>query len=273
MKRLSLVPLFLLFALVSPLHAELDLDQEVLIIPDTHNEKPYIWHVLRDPKDFELVMDSAGITAGNDTGYTFRIDRKQGGDISDLHVFITDGDLHAYKHIRPEAAGEGYKFTYDAPGAGKYRFEVVFKTPKGWVNLRKDVRIKSSGRVEKESDEGYGVKVKLIPKKIYAEHVVTFLYEISRYGKPLKDLEKIDGVDMHAAAWDEDLKEFIYAVPKQNLGGPEVAVSFVFMRPGKHAVFAEFRHGGTVRKIDMVVDVREEPRNDANSIENTKPSD
>ncbi len=275
-KIFLLLPLLLSIP-VSPSFAELDLDQEVLIIPDTHNEKPYIWHVLKSPKDFELVMDYPGATAGKDTAYTFGINRKQGEDISDMHVFITDDDLHAYKHVRPETAGENYKFTYNAPWAGKYRFEIVFKTPKGWVNLRKDIRIKGERRKEdsegKELDEGYGIKVKLIPKKIYSEHAGTVLYEISYQGKPLKELEKIDGIDMQAAAWDEDLKEFIYAIPRQNLGGPEVAVSFVFMRPGKHAIFAEFKHNGKLRKIDMVVDVLEELRVDPNSIENIKPSE
>ncbi len=91
-------------------------------------------------------------------------------------------------------------------------------------------------------------------------------------GIPLKGLEKIDGFDMQVAAWDEDMKEFIYATPRQNLGGPEVAVSIVFMRPGKHAVFGEFKHNGVIRKVDLVVDVREEPKEDGGSIWDIKPS-
>ena len=92
-------------------------------------------------------------------------------------------------------------------------------------------------------------------------------------GKPLKDIEKIDGSDIQVAAWDEDLKEFIYMTPKQNLGGPEVAVSIVFMRPGKHALFGEFRYNGIIRRIDTVVFVNAEPRSGPGAIENLRPAD
>ena len=98
--------------------------------------------------------------------------------------------------------------------------------------------------------------------------MVTILYEIMYKGAPLKGLEKIDGFDMQVASWDEDLKEFIFATPKQNLGGPEVAVSIVFMRPGKHAVFGEFKHKGVIRKVELVVGVQEEPKEDGGSIQN-----
>jgi hypothetical protein len=45
------------------------------------------------------------------------------------------------------------------------------------------------------------------------------------------------------------------------------------MKPGRHAVFAEFKHNGVVRKVDMVVNVNEEPRDDRDFIQNLKPSE
>ena len=56
MKTIVFVMLF--FACVPPslASADLDLDQEVLVIPDTHNAKPYIWHVRQDPQGYELVF-------------------------------------------------------------------------------------------------------------------------------------------------------------------------------------------------------------------------
>ena len=101
---------------------------------------------------------------------------------------------------------------------------------------------------------------------------MTIVYEIMHKGAPLKGLEKIDGFDMQVASWDEDLKEFIFATPKQNLGGPEVAVSIVFMKAGKHAVFGEFKHKGVIRKVDLAVDVWEEPKEDSGSLFNLKPA-
>ena len=260
----------------APSHAQLDLEKEVLIIPDTHNEKPYMWKVLRNPKDYELNLQY-DTTAGTETTFRLGIRSKGPSKIDDLHVFIADEDLHIYRHMRPVKSGDGeYLFSFKAPQAGKYRVETVFKTQEGWINLSKDVKIKgdkkSSEPEVKPGDEDYSVKARLIPKRIYSEHVVTILYEIMYKGAPLKGLEKIDGFDMQVASWDEDLKEFIFATPKQNLGGPEVAVSIVFMRPGKHAVFGEFKHKGVIRKVELVVGVQEEPKEDGGSIQNLKPS-
>ena len=276
--KTKLLPLLLFFLLLAAAasHAQLDLEKEVLIIPDTHNEKPYMWKVLRNPKDYELNLQY-DTTAGTETTFRLGIRSKGPSKIDDLHVFIADEDLHIYRHMRPVKSGDGeYLFSFKAPQAGKYRVETVFKTQEGWINLSKDVKIKgdkkSSEPEVKPGDEDYSVKARLIPKRIYSEHVVTILYEIMYKGAPLKGLEKIDGFDMQVASWDEDLKEFIFATPKQNLGGPEVAVSIVFMRPGKHAVFGEFKHKGVIRKVELVVGVQEEPKEDGGSIQNLKPS-
>ncbi|MDI6744380.1 MAG: hypothetical protein QMD07_03270 [Thermodesulfovibrionales bacterium] len=264
--KTKLLPLLLFFLLLAAAasHAQLDLEKEVLIIPDTHNEKPYIWKVLRNPKDYELNLQY-DITAGKETTFSMDLRSKEISKIDDLRVFIVDTDLHIYRHIRPVKSADGkYLFSFKAPQTGKYRIETVFKTKGEWINISKDVKIKGDKKTSepetKPGDEDYSVKAKLIPKRIYSEHVVTIFYEIMYKGAPLKVLEKMEGFDMQVASWDEDLKEFIYATPKQNLGGPEVAVSIVFMRAGKRAVFAEFKHKGIIRRVDLVIDVREEPK-------------
>lgn len=279
LKKILMVFLLLLAASFDA-QAELDFGQEVLVIPDTHNEKPYIWNVQVNPHEYELILEPGQPLAGEPADFGFSINSKSGEAIGDLHVFITDKELHAYKHIKPEFNNGRYRFVYNAPWAGKYRIEVVFNAGNGWINLRKDINVKGRRADHEafghEDDKGYSVKAKLIPRKIYAEHVVTVLYELSYNGTPIKGLEKIGGTDMQVAAWDEDLKEFIYATSKQNLGGPEVAVSFVFMRPGKHAIFAEFKHNGVIRKIDLVVNVYEEPKHDSsegNGVRDLRPSD
>jgi len=57
MKMLAIF--LMLFVPVSPSFGQLDLEQEVLIIPDTHDAKPYIWDVMRNPRGFHLVMDKS----------------------------------------------------------------------------------------------------------------------------------------------------------------------------------------------------------------------
>jgi len=105
-----------------------------------------------------------------------------------------------------------------------------------------------------EQDKDYSVNVKLIPEKVYAEHVVTLIYEISRNGVPVNYPDKIDGADVLLASWDESRKDFIFMASRQNVNG-QIAVSLVFMRPGRHRVFAEFMHNGEVRVFDHEVEV------------------
>ncbi len=244
--------------------AELDLEQEVLIVPDTHNEKPYIWKVNRNPKDYELVLGYDNLVAGKDNPVELIVSPPSGEKVNNMHVFIVDADLHDYAHIRPDKDVTGkYTFRFNPRLTGKYRVETVFESSKGWVSIGKDIRVKGgkSGSISDTNpgDEDYHVAVKVIPRKIYTKHVFTLLFDIKYKGEPLKGIEKVDGFDMQVATWDEDLKEFVYATPKQNLGGPEVAVSIVFMRDGKHAAFAEFRHKGISRRVDLVVEALEEP--------------
>jgi len=259
---LTILPLLLMSA---SSHAQSDVKKEKLIIPDTHNEKPYIWKVKRNPKDYEFTLQYENAAAGAETVFSMDIRSKSQTKIEGLHVFITDKDLHIYRHLRPIMSGDGkYTFAFKPPQEGKYRVEAVFKTQDGWINISRDIKIKGGKKVSESEtiagDEDYSISVRLIPKKVYSEHVVTVLYEIKYKGTLLKELEKMDGFDMQVAVWDEDLEEFIYATPKQNPGGPEVAVSIVPMTAGKHAVFAEFKHKGIVRKIELVVNVYEEPR-------------
>ncbi len=259
-----------LLAAVVPARADLDLEQEVLIIPDTHNEKPYIWHVARNPRGYDLNLSWSG-TEGK---FILSIGRDRPAALSDLHVFVADHDLHSFAHRRPEAiSNAAYAFDFVPTRDGRYRFEIVFRTDVGWVNLRKDLELSGSGRKKDADDSDYAASVKPIPKNAYADHVTTFLYELAYQGSPLSDLERIDGVDMVLASWDEDLREFIFATPRQNLGGPKVAVSVVFGKPGRHAVFSEFRHRGRTQTVEFFLNVLAEPNSDPYSIENLKPAD
>jgi len=128
MKKIFLFTLLLPIVLFSSSSwADLDLDKEVLVIPDTHNEKPYIWHVERNPSDYELVMDNNQESPNN--RFSFKIQSETSAQINEMHVFITDEDLHTFAHVRPVINSDGkYAFDFNAPLTGKYRFEVVFKT-------------------------------------------------------------------------------------------------------------------------------------------------
>jgi hypothetical protein len=176
-----------------------------------------------------------------------------------MHVFITEKELSTFRHIRPIFDQGNYKFRYNPPWDGKYRFEIVFKASGKWI--KRSIKIKFKGRNkdkfpdESLSDTGYNVKIKTIPEEIYANHVGTFIYEISYKGNPIQGIEKIDGFDMQVAAWSKSRRDFIYATPKQNFGGSEVAVNIVFPNSTEYTIFAEFKHNGILRRVKYNVDI------------------
>jgi len=254
---LSILPVII----PSLLFAQLDLEQEVLVIPDTHDAEPYKWKKSWNIRDYDLRMEYGTLIAGNDSEFIFSIKTKTPKTINDVNVFITDKGLNVFKHLRPESEKGKYKFIFSAPSQGKYRLEFVFKTVEdGWINMSENISIKEGVRKEIffEQDKTYSVNVKLFPEKVYAEHVVTLLYEINYNGTPVKYPEKMEGVDILLASWDESRKEFICAGSRQNVNG-QIAASIVFMRPGRHRFFSEFMHNGTVRVFETDIDVLEEP--------------
>jgi hypothetical protein len=101
--------MIVMFPFISvPAFSELDLEQEVLIIPDTHNEKPYIWHVATNPRGYELILSENRGKAGEEQTFGFRIVSPSGNRPDSVHVFITDDDLHAYIHRKGERTGDEY---------------------------------------------------------------------------------------------------------------------------------------------------------------------
>jgi hypothetical protein len=243
--------------------AQLDFEQEVIVIPEMHEVEPYIWRTSMNPWAYRLSLQyDKRAVAGNDIDFTFQIRSKTGESLSDMHVFITDKRLTTYRHVRPVLSDGQYRMTYNPPWAGKYRFEIVFRAADEWIRLSKNVKIKGSNKEkmpdERLTDAGYSVKIIPIPEQIYADHVTTFIYEFRYNGEPLTGIEKLNGVDMQAAVWDETRRFFMYATPKQNPGRSDAAISMVFTSPREYTIFAEFKHNGKIQRIRHVIDVLEE---------------
>lgn len=256
---------FFILSVIIPslLFAQLDLEQEVISIPDTHAAQQYMWKAIINPSGYNLSTQFGKPAAGENAEFSFAILPPEGEsfDKKSVHIFITDTDLQEYEHIRPEGTGSGkYHFTFHPPRAGRYRVEIIFRTEYGWADMIGDFRAKGGKTKEDKTEKSgeYSVQVQMIPEKAFSGHVVTFVYEIKRNGEPVSNLEKVDGFDLQVASWDRRLNEFIYATPRQNTGGPKAAVSMVFRNTGMHRVFAEFRHNGTVQGFIHTVEVEEE---------------
>ncbi len=266
MKRwLMCVPMVLLFV-SSPAFGFLDLEQEVLHIPDTHETNNYVRSLRHNPEGYDATIN--GKAAGGAVEITLGLVLPPGERADDLRIFVTDRKADRFYPAEPVSAGEaGYRFTMSPPRAGSYRFEVLFRTPEGWVRLSRNVKLPAAsggGPEASDPDAGYQVYAKTFPRRVYADHVATFLYEVFYEGTPVTDLEPVGGHDLVVAAWDLGwwgaLDTFVFGESRQNLGGPEAAASLVFDEPGRYAVFAQFRHRGRVRVIESTVTVHLEQK-------------
>lgn len=260
--------MFIYLLLPAASHAGFDIEQEVLTIPDYHDIAAYEWKVERNPKGFGFTFAPSQSPEGTNHELDISIpaDRK----IEEMHVFMTNKALDIFEQFIPQPGQRNkYKFTYAFPEAGSYYFEVALRTGKGWVNLSKKVEIEKAAfrakNVKSLEDQGYEIKIKHIPSSaVWTQHVTTLVFEIFLNGKPVHNLESIQGSDMHLFAWKtfwfKKVGHFEYATSRQNLGGPEVGVSLVFKKTGRYKIFAQFKHLNTIHTIQMELDVGHEPQ-------------
>lgn len=254
----------------STVSAFLDFDQEVLHIPATHESKKYTWQVRENPQGFNAIFEMNGTVDENTPGHPGHLVKlafPPDETVEEVHMFIVDKKFKFFTHILPDKKKDNvYAFDPEITRKGKYRIETILKMKNDWVRLNQNINFApktiKTENTEKES-QGYTIKVKKIPGKVYADHVVTFVFEITLDGKPMTGLEKTGGSEIHLAAWGTSFfkrfGEFTYATSAQNLGGPEAAVSMVFMDNGLHKVFAQFKHRAEIHTVETEVSVYFEP--------------
>ncbi len=255
--------------------AQLDLEQDVIVIPDTHEVEKYRRKVIVKPDDIDFTLTPENMVASVDTEFRLFLQSKKDEKIGKVHIFVTNETLNQFNHIYPEKKGDDtYRFLYYAPMAGKYRLEIIFESERGWINLKKDIVISEAkdnpdiAKREKDVDL-YHVKVESHPQKVYSEHVVTFVYDLSYNGAPIEEIERIGDATMHLAAWNEDLDHFVYYITDKNMINAKAAISAVFMHIGTYKVFTEFKHNSETNIVDFVVDIKKEPEKEKQNMRGT----
>lgn len=237
-----------------------DLTAETIELPDTHADKSeYIWKVKRNPDGygFELESEKGEKNSGK---YALQTAVPDGVDIDSMILFFADTDLDRAGVLFPEKTADRY--VVDIPALdGEYKFELVMQTSEGVVNLSEEKSFEASGALPPVNTQSM---LELEPKKLYAEHIASFIFHLKAGGKPVYDLEKMQGHDMLLIAWNKsfffNMSQFLFATPKKSIGGPDVAVSTVFKNPGVFVVFGFFKHNGKIDCIRKEVDMYyEEP--------------
>jgi len=242
-----------------------DLDKESLQIPDTHESKQFIWEVRKNPRGFVVSIEQSKPLESPIINFRVIISPPENEKIESAQFFMVDKDFRHYEHIFPtQQTGNVSLFNFQPASENQYRIETVLKTDKGWVKIDRDLKFADIKPALEKSEnlKNYQINIKTFPQKVYADHTVTFVFEIFYNGEPVTGLEKIKESEIHLASWGtsffNSFGEFIYATSSQNLGGPEAGVSMVFERPGTHKIFATFRHLGKNHTIETEIEAMEE---------------
>jgi len=244
--------------------ADLDFGQAVIHIPDTHDAAPYVWQVKKEPPGYR-----AEIARGPEPGaYLLTVSPAPGQDSPPPDLFLTDNRLASFSHpaLNRRADG-GYLFTAVLRAGQEYLAEIVFRDGADWINLRRKFTAAAAAAPDAGAEKagaGYEVRIKQFPEKIYAKHAATFVFEVLQDGRPLADLEPVEGALLRLAVWRRGswfrgAGDFIFADSHGNESETEAAVSLVFNESGPHRLFAEYRHQGLTRLVSKEVKIWLEP--------------
>ncbi|MEX0917834.1 MAG: copper resistance protein CopC [Candidatus Paceibacterota bacterium] len=205
-----------------------------------------------------------------------------------LHMVIVGKDMDYFAHIHPEddgvadVPGAQFSIAHTFPEAGTYIVAIDYLH--GLTAESRHFLVEVSGGPEQEEtprlyDSPYTVgpyEVGLSYSQPFVNEEATLLFDFTKDGKPVYDLEPYLAAAMHLAVVKHDLSEFIHThgevhrpgelqqstdggghnhAPPPLQFGPSVEAHPVFPSEGLYTVFGEFKHEGEVRNVRFTVRV------------------
>jgi hypothetical protein len=184
------------------------------------------------------------------------------------HVIIVSEDLHTYQHIHPEMVEPGWmRVDTKFPRKGLYRIyfqctptkaeEMTFKS-NTWVNYSRPPRVDLKLDADKPKDiDGYTFKVSSLPTA--ENEMVQFNVDISKKGRPVRNIRKYLGAGGHGVIISADGKEFLHVHPmteavKGNYFSP-IGFHTAVPRKGIYKVWVQVLIDGKVRTVDWTFKV------------------
>jgi hypothetical protein len=179
----------------------------------------------------------------------------------DLHLIVVRRDTSGFQHLHPEQGDDGTwstPLTLDAPGA--YRAYADF-APEGEPARTLAVDLVVPGEYAPEplpapsrtaEVDGYTVT---LDGDLRSGDLV---FEVSRDGRPVDDLEPYLGAGGHLVVLREGDLGYLHVHPEGDLDtGPEIAFVAEAPSDGRYRLFLQFQHGGTVRTAAFTADTEE----------------
>lgn len=229
---------------------------------------------------YTLVPETTVLTPGEPVDFRFTVTGPDGSPLTayqvqhekKLHLIVVSRDLGEFLHLHPDEAGDGvWSVKLTLPRAGAYRAFADF-VPEGATGLTLGVDLFAPGDhtprpLPKPSRtataDGYTVTMTGTLAAGAADELV---FEVSRDGKPVTDLQPYLGAFGHLVALRAGDLAYLHVHPEDTAaataGGStaeRVAFHTKVPSPGDYRLFLDFKHEGTVHTAAFTVRAEREP--------------
>jgi len=178
-----------------------------------------------------------------------------------MHLMVVRRDLTHYHHLHPRMdAGGTWTAPITFPEPGVYRVLADFATAGRGLTLGTNLEVPGPYEpVPLQAPEtaartdGYEVG---LDARVRAGGDASLVFEVSREGREVDDLEPYLGALGHLVALREGDLAFLHVHPEADEGsGPRVAFRAAFPSEGRYRLFLQFAHANEVRTVAFTVEV------------------
>jgi hypothetical protein len=204
---------------------------------------------------FRFRLDAGSLHAGEPARLDLTLDR-DGESFTQLdeahgeppfHLILVRRDLAGYVHVHPRLKGERFTATVKLPTAGIWRAYADFEVDGKKIVLGRDLLVPGSFTPQELSAprdtatvDGYDVRLR---------RGADLTFEISRAGRPVRDLQPYLGAGGHLVAIREDDLAYLHVHPRESSRPGTATFETELNDPGRYALFFQFKHGDSVHTV------------------------
>ena len=178
-----------------------------------------------------------------------------------MHLMVVRRDLTHYRHLHPSMGADGtWSAALTFPEPGDYRMFADFAAAGRGVTLGDDLEIpgpyETVPLLAPAGADRVGEYEVALSSDVVAGGEASLVFDVSRNGRPVEDLEPYLGALGHLVALREGDLAFLHVHPEAEDGsGPRISFRATFPSEGRYRLFLQFAHGGRVQTAAFTVEV------------------
>ena len=168
-----------------------------------------------------------------------------------LHLILVRRDLAGYVHVHPRLNGDRFTASVTLPTAGIWRAYADFEVDGEKIVLGRDLFVPGGFTPQRLSPpratavvDGYDIRLR---------RGADLTFEISRAGRPVRAVQPYLGAGGHLVAIREGDLAYLHVHPRQSSRPGTVTFETDLDKPGRYALFLQFKHRGSVHTVPFTL--------------------